>query len=138
MERLAQFAAENTLIVLGLLGSWAAVMFYELRLKSQTMTHVSSTDAVRLINQGAMVVDVRSDESYKSGHIVDARNMSLEAIQADQNIVKKKSKLLLTVCDTGLTSGKAANLLRKAGYEKVFSLKGGLKSWRMENLPLVK
>jgi len=138
MERLAQFAAENTLIVLGLVGSWAAVMFYELRLKSQTMTHVSSTDAVRLINQGAMVVDVRGTESYKSGHIVDARNMSLEAIQADQNIVKKKSKLLLTVCDTGLTSGKAANLLRKAGYEKVFSLKGGLKSWRMENLPLVK
>jgi rhodanese-related sulfurtransferase len=138
MERLAQFAAENTLIVLGLLGSWAAVMFYELRLKTQGLTHVSPADAVGLINKGAMVVDVRGAEAYGSGHIVDARNISLSDIQADQNITKRKNRILLTVCDNGLSSGKAANLLRKAGYERVFSLGGGLKNWRSENLPLVK
>ena len=51
---------------------------------------------------------------------------------------KQKNKVFLTVCTNGATSGKAAALLRKAGYPTVFSLKGGLSGWRSENLPLVK
>ena len=35
-------------------------------------------------------------------------------------------------------AGRAAVALRKAGFDKVFSLKGGLNGWRAENLPLVK
>ena len=46
--------------------------------------------------------------------------------------------MFLTVCTNGASSGKAATLLRKAGYPTVFSLKGGLSGWRAENLPLVK
>ena len=55
-----------------------------------------------------------------------------------QNVHKKKDKPLLTICENGMNSGKAANLLRKAGFGSVFSLKGGLRQWRSENLPLVK
>ena len=138
MEQLFEFAGNNPLYVLALLASWAAVMFYELRLKAATVSQVSAADAVRVINKGAMIVDVRSGDAYEAGHIVNARNITLDAIEADQNIHKKKNKLLLTVCENGMTSGKAANLLRKAGFESVFSLKGGLKQWRSENLPLVK
>jgi rhodanese-related sulfurtransferase len=46
--------------------------------------------------------------------------------------------VLLTVCDSGQTSGKAAAVLRKAGYENSFSLRGGIQAWRAENLPLAK
>ncbi len=138
MEQLVEFAGNNPLYVVALLASWAAVMFYELRLKAATVSQVSAADAVRAINKGAMIVDVRSGDAYEAGHIVNARNITLDAIEADQNIHKKKTKLLLTVCENGMTSGKAANLLRKAGFESVFSLKGGLKQWRSENLPLVK
>jgi rhodanese-related sulfurtransferase len=60
-------------------------------------------------------------------------------LQQDGDAIdKKKNKVLLTVCDNGSLSGKAASLLRKAGYENVFSLRGGLGTWRAENLPLVK
>lgn len=138
MAQMAEFAGNNVLLVLALLASWAAVMMYELRLKSQTTSQVSAADAIRLISNGATIVDVRAPNAFESGHIVNARNITLESIQSDQNVVKKKNKLLLTVCDSGLTSGTAANLLRKAGFESVFSLKGGLKRWRSENLPLVK
>jgi rhodanese-related sulfurtransferase len=53
-------------------------------------------------------------------------------------IRKQKSKVLLVVCDTGTSSGRAAGTLRKAGFENAFSLKGGLNAWRTENLPVVK
>jgi len=138
MDQLVEFADNNKLLVLALLTSWAAVMFYEIRLKAATVSQISATDAVRVINKGAMVIDVRPDSAFETGHIVNARNITLEAIEADQNVHKKKTKPLLTVCENGVSSGKAANLLRKAGFESVFSLKGGLKQWRSEKLPLVK
>ena len=58
---------------------------------------------------------------------------------SDGNTLKKnKSKVLLTVCDSGQTSPKAAAVLRKAGYENSFSLRGGIQACRAENLPLAK
>ncbi len=127
------------LLIAGLIVAWAAVMFYELRLQSRGTTHVSATDAVRLINKGAIVIDVRKPEEYQAGHIVNSRNVELDKIERDDDAVnKQKNKVFLTVCANGATSGKAATLLRKAGYPTVFSLKGGLSGWRSENLPLVK
>ena len=114
MEQLVEFAGNNPLYVAALLASWAAVMFYELKLKAATVSQVSAADAVRVINKGAMIVDVRSSDAYEAGHIVNARNITLEDIEANQNIQKKKDKPLLTVCENGITSCKAANLLRNA------------------------
>ena len=114
-------------------------MFYELRLRSQGATHVSAADAVRLINKGALVIDVRKPEEYQAGHIVNARNVPVDRVQqGDDAITKQKNKILLAVCADGATSGRAAGHLRKAGYENAFSLKGGLAGWRADNLPLVK
>jgi rhodanese-related sulfurtransferase len=139
MGQLAEFATNHPLYVLGLLAALAAVLFYELRLKSQSLSQVSAVDAVRLINRGALVVDVRAAEAYQGGHIVGARNVDLAQLEGDQQLLgKQKSKLLITVCDNGGSAAKAASLLRKAGHEKVFSLKGGINGWRAQNLPLVK
>ena len=138
MERLAEFAGNNVLLILAAMASWAAVMFYEIRLQSRALSQVSSADALRIINKGAMIVDVRSVDAFGSGHIVNARNIGLEALESDQPPLKRKNKVLLTVCENGASSSRAANALRKAGFESVFSLKGGLQQWRTENLPLVK
>lgn len=139
MGRLAEFINHHTLLVLGVIAALLAVLFYEIRLKSQSITQVSISDAVRLINKGATVIDVRPGEEYRAGHIVSARNVELRDIESDEKAVKKpKNKVLLLVCDNGLSSAKATKLLRKAGFEHAFSLKSGLKSWRTENLPLVK
>ena len=138
MDQLVEFADNNRLIFLALLASWAVVMFYEMKLKATTLSQVSTTDAVRMINKGAIIIDVRPDGAYEAGHIVNAKNITLDAIQADQNVNKKKNKLLLTVCENGVSSNKAVNLLRKAGFENVFSLKGGLRQWRTDNMTLAK
>jgi rhodanese-related sulfurtransferase len=139
MGQLVEFAGNHVLLVAGLLAAWAAVTFYELRLRAQGTTHVTAADAVRLINKGALVIDVRKPEEYESGHIVNARNVPLDRMQNGEDAVhKQKGKILLAVCADGSSSGRAAGHLRKAGYENAFSLKGGIAGWRADNLPLVK
>lgn len=139
MDQLIEFIGNHPLIIAGIVAAWSAVMFYELRLRRLGTLHVSTADAVRLINKGALVIDVRKPEEYAAGHIVNARNLALDRLQQDEDAVsKKKDKILLTVCDTGTAAGRAAGLLRKSGYENVFSIKGGLAGWRADNLPIVK
>ncbi|NNC64466.1 MAG: rhodanese-like domain-containing protein [Gammaproteobacteria bacterium] len=139
MEQLAEFASNHVLLTMALIGALALVAATELRLKTQGLTHVSPGDAVRLINKSAHVIDVRSAEAFGDGHIANSRNIELASLEADPDSVKKKKdKVLLTVCDSGQTSGKAAAVLRKAGYENSFSLRGGIQAWRAENLPLAK
>ena len=140
MAQLVEFIGNHVWLVTGLLAAWAAVTFYELRLRTQGTTHVTAADAVRLINKGALVIDVRKPEEFEQGHIVNARNVPLERMQKDDvdAIKKQKNKILLAVCADGATSGRAAGALRRSGYENAFSLKGGLAGWRADNLPLVK
>lgn len=138
MDRLVEFAGNHVWLVSGLIASLLAVLFYEIRLRAQGATHVSPADAVRLINKGALVIDVRKPEEFEQGHIVNARNIPLERVEQGEEVAKKRNKILLAVCADGSRSGRAANRLRKAGYENAFSLKGGLAGWRAENLPLVK
>jgi rhodanese-related sulfurtransferase len=139
MAQIIEFANHHSWLIAGLFASWIAVMVYELRLRAGGITHVSAADAVRLINKGALVIDVRKPDEFQSGHIVNARNVALDRLKGEEDaIAKKKDKVLLAVCDNGGLSGKAASMLRKAGYTNAFSLKGGLGGWRSDNLPLVK
>ena len=139
MQQLVEFAGHHPWIVAGFVAALLAVAFYELRLRATGAMQVSAADAVRLINRGALVIDVRKPEDFAAGHIVNARNVALEKLQqGDDAIKKQKDKILLTVCATGATAGRAADLLRRAGYTNVFNVRGGLASWRSENLPLVK
>ena len=139
MAQLVEFVGNHVWLMAGLVAASSAVMFYELKLRSGGATHVSAADAVRLINKGALVIDVRKPEEFQAGHIVNARNVPLERVQKDEDAIsKQKSKILLAVCADGATAGRAAGHLRKTGYENAFSLKGGLAGWRADNLPLVK
>ena len=45
---------------------------------------------------------------------------------------------MVLVCRTGQTAGAAAKRLKKAGFEKVYVLDGGVAAWQQADLPLVK
>jgi rhodanese-related sulfurtransferase len=139
MGQLAEHVINHPYLFAGLVAVLAAVAVYELRGRMNGGFSVAPADAVRLINKGAMVIDLRSPDSYRAGHIVSARNIQPGDLTSDRSVVRKqKSKILLVVCDTGTSSGRAAGTLRKAGFENAFSLRGGLNAWRAENLPVVK
>ena len=54
-----------------------------------------------------------------------------------EKLQKLGAKPILTVCDAGVSSNRAVDILRKAGFESVYGLKGGITGWTQANLPLV-
>jgi rhodanese-related sulfurtransferase len=137
MGRLLEFAIRHPLLVGATLFALVAVIFYELRLRGRAGTAVSPQQAVRLINDGATVVDLREAGAFGVRHIADAANITAAELEADpENRLKRKRPAIL-VCETGYHSARSANALRKSGLDNVFSLDGGLTAWAKENLPMV-
>lgn len=138
MDRFIEFAANNTIIVLALFTSFFLVVFTELRRKAGDVSSIAAANAVRLINSDAAVLDIRSAESFARGHIVNARNVPLDELEGRLDALSSlKSKPVIVVCDAGITSGKAMDLLGKSGFESVYNLKGGMTGWQQDGLPIV-
>jgi len=138
MDRFLEFAGDNTLLVFALVTSFFMVVFTELRRKAAGVTSVEPTDAVRLINNDAVVLDVRSSEAFSRGHIVSSRNVPMDELEARMDkLANLKSKPVIAVCETGTTSNKAVDTLRKSGFESVYGLKGGMNAWSQAGMPVV-
>ncbi|RPI13416.1 MAG: rhodanese-like domain-containing protein [Lysobacterales bacterium] len=139
MERLLEYAARHPFLVGGTVLLALAVIAYEASRARAGGQSVGPMDAVRLMNQGALLIDVRSQAEYDSGHILDARHVPQEQVaQAGETLKKYKDKVVIACCESGMRSGAAARVLRSQGFTKVANLQGGLQAWRTENLPLVK
>ncbi|MEX1994602.1 MAG: rhodanese-like domain-containing protein [Steroidobacteraceae bacterium] len=126
---LAGAAVLMTLLVLG----------YELRQRSVGTIAVAPNDAIRMMNTGAVLVDLRSANQFKDGHIEGARSVPGDALAADPKALERLAgKTLVLYCDNGATTAAALRTLTRAGVKDVFSLRGGLAAWKQENLPVVK
>ena len=138
MDAYLEFAGNHTLLVSALVFSFFLLIFTELRRKAAGMINVEPPEAVRLINADAKVIDVRSVEAFARGHIVHAKNIPFDELQADAKKVDKlKSRTVIAVCDSGVTSTKVVDFLRKQGVESVYGLKGGMNAWTQASLPVV-
>ena len=138
MDRILEFAGNNALLVFALVTTFLLVVFTELRRKATGMLAVQPGDAVKLINNDAVVVDVRSSEAFSRGHIVNARSVPFDELEGHiEKLAKYKNKPIVAVCDAGMTSNKAANTLRNSGFESVYNLKGGMSAWSQAGLPVV-
>jgi rhodanese-related sulfurtransferase len=139
MDRLLEYLGNHPLLA-GAAGLMALIVLgYELRQRAHAAAAVSPTDAVRLMNDGAVLVDVRSANQYKDGHVSGARNVPGDQIAAGAPTLEKfKDRTVIVCCENGITSGAAARKLTELGFGKVFNLRGGLTAWRQDNLPTVK
>lgn len=101
---------------------------------------VSAQQLVDLINrEGAVVVDVRDKKEFGEGHIVDALNIPHTAIASRiGELERHKVKPVVVACKMGQHSGAVGTILRKAGFENVARLRGGIAEWRNQNLPVVR
>lgn len=139
MDRLLEYVARHPFLVGGTAVLALAVIAYEVsRIRSGGQA-VGPMDAVRLMNQGALLVDVRSREEFEGGHVLDARHLPQEEVAgASESLKKYRDKPVIVCCESGMRSGAAARVLKAQGFAKVVNLRGGLAAWRTENLPLVK
>lgn len=101
---------------------------------------LSLLQATQKINQGkTLVLDVRSEEEFNTGHLTNAKNIALDQLKNRlAELDRYKNQTVITVCAAGVRSASAAATLRKAGFEQVFSLEGGMDAWKAQGLPVVK
>lgn len=139
MERLFEYVANHPLLAGGLVAVAVLVVAYELRQRLRAGSDVGPLEAVRLINDGAVVLDIRAAAQFEKGHVLDARNAPLADLDAQSGSLEKyKETPIIVYCETGMSSSKAVAQLRSRGFSQVFGLRGGLNAWRQENLPVMK
>jgi rhodanese-related sulfurtransferase len=107
MDTYLEFAGNHTLLVGALVFSFFLLVFTELRRKAAGLINVEPPEAVRLINADATVIDLRSVEAFARGHIVHAKNIPLDELQANpERVDKLKTNSVIAVCDSGTVSTK--------------------------------
>jgi rhodanese-related sulfurtransferase len=115
----------------------ALVAVYEMRARSESLISVSPQELIRLMNQGALVLDLRPQEQFQAGHLNGARQMSGESLlNAGESLKRHKEKAVVVYDDSGSLSGAAVRQLRGQGFTKTAALRGGLAAWRADNLPV--
>jgi len=138
MDRFLEFTGNHPLLVSLLVGSFLAALFTELRQKANRVFNLDVADAVKLINDDAVVIDLRSAESFGRGHIPNARNIPSADLDARLGQLEPyKAKQIVAVCDTGVSSNRAVMTLRKNGFDSVFGLRGGMTGWGQAGYPVV-
>lgn len=76
----------------------------------------NTIDFKQLLAEGALVLDVRTAEEFKSGHIKGAKNISVQTLASNLNKLKK-DQVIITCCKSGMRSANAKNILIKNGFE---------------------
>ncbi len=76
--------------------------------------------------QRGMLVDVRTPEEFEEGHIAGAVNINIAAPDFEKNFeALDRSKPIFLYCTVGGRSAKAAVILRRKGFSKIYDLNGG-------------
>ena len=73
---------------------------------------------------GAMLLDVRTPEEYRSGHIPGSKNISLQTIDRVGSVAENKDTALYVYCQSGARSRQAVGLLKQMGYTNVNNIGG--------------
>ena len=78
---------------------------------------------------GAILLDVRTPEEYKEGHIPGSVSIPLAALPARYSELGASDTPLFVHCLSGGRSGQAVSFLKRAGYTNVKNI-GGINAWR--------
>jgi len=88
---------------------------------------VDVAEARQLLNDGALLLDVRRDDEWQAGHVPRARHIPLDQLVARAGEVPLDQQIV-AVCRSGARSGQAARFLRGSGVD-VVNLDGGMRAW---------
>jgi rhodanese-related sulfurtransferase len=139
MDQLTQYIQTNHWLVIATAAVLILVIVFEVRARAEGLAAVSPQDAIRLMNRGAVVIDLRPAEQFAAGHLSGARRMDGDQIlKAGDTLKKYKQKPLILYDESGSLGTTAARQLKAQGFEHAFNLRGGLAAWRSDNLPLEK
>lgn len=101
---------------------------------------LNPNEVVQWMNrEKAVIVDICGADEFAAGHVVGAKHVPLDQLEAKlAGTVKNKATPLVLVCASGMRSKRALVVAKKLGFENVRSLSGGMGAWRAANLPVEK
>jgi rhodanese-related sulfurtransferase len=90
---------------------------------------IKTVNYAQLVNDGAIVLDVRTKGEYGSGHIKGSVNIPVDQLQKNLQKFKDKKRPIITCCASGMRSASAKGILSSNGFSEVYN--GG--SWMSLN-----
>ncbi len=99
----------------------------------QNITNVSGAEAAEVAanNKDLVIIDVRTQGEYQTGHIAGAKNIPVGELSSRlKELEKYRGKPLLVHCASGSRSSKAVRILSKNNFSPVYHLNHGLHSWQ--------
>lgn len=137
MDRIPEFVANHWLLSAAFVFLLTLLIVTEVRRAGRS---VSPALVGSLLNRGnGVILDVRSDSEFRTGHIAASVNIPLAQLASRlAELDKYRGRPLVVVCNMGHSSGDAARQLVQAGHADVYRLAGGITAWRADNLPVVK
>ena len=73
---------------------------------------------------GAVLLDVRTPQEYREGHIPGSQNMPLQQLDKVEEVTENKDTVLYVYCRSGARSRQAVSLLKHMGYTNVHNIGG--------------
>jgi rhodanese-related sulfurtransferase len=135
-----QFLENNFMMLLVLISSGLMLLWSFFGNRLRGIKEVDTVGALQLINhKEAVILDVREQKEYDSGHILNAKLIPLGKLNERMNELEKfRDRSIIVMCRSGQRSATATALLGKQGYTQAYNLSGGVIAWQKANLPLEK
>ena len=73
---------------------------------------------------GAVLLDVRSPQEYREGHVPGSQNVPLQQLDKVEEVTENKDTVLYVYCHSGARSRQAVSLLKHMGYTNVHNIGG--------------
>ncbi len=139
-EELWAFAGRQPVYSIALVGLTVAIIGNEVSRLFRGYKALVPAQVTALINQeNALVVDLRPYADFQKGHIAGSKNVLMSQFDPEsKQLASAKALPIVLVCQSGMTVAGAAKRLKKAGFERVHILDGGIAAWQQAELPLVK
>jgi rhodanese-related sulfurtransferase len=140
LAQISEFAVNHPFLVIAFAALLAMTFFNEMKIATQRFASLTPAGAVNLMNQEDVVVlDVREPSEIVGGKIAKAVQVPASSLSKRVGELEKhKGKTILVYCKTGARSAAACRELSKHGFDKVYSLNGGILAWQDAHLPISK
>lgn len=110
--------------ILGLIIIYIIINSFRLK---KAVTNLSQEEFIKGYRK-AQLIDVRETKEFESGHILGARNIPFSQLRQRYKEIRPDLPVYL-YCQNMARSSRAALFLKKKGYNQLYQLQGGFKTW---------